>query len=230
MVVWFIYSSLIATYCWWKSPHLYWQQWDQLPHFGWWAVIVMMVGIMPLEYFDAHFLTCASTRVWERKVKYILSSVLSHLVAGGNNIKEYVCGGGRLTSVIVWACLLYVLMWMKTASDEVMFCICLPLGSFKIDLGGDTTALVTFSEVSNRSKSRFGAPWGSLGSFWGALGRVLGASKLILSAWWKLFDPSKRSWMDFGRLLGSKLTLKATSKANKNRFEKRIRWHLELKH
>ena len=43
----------------------------------------------------------------------------------------FLLGGGRLTSVIVWACLLYVLMWMKTASDEVMFCICLPLGSFK---------------------------------------------------------------------------------------------------
>ena len=73
---------------------------------------------------------------------------------------------------------------MKTASDEVMFCICLPLGSFKIDLGGDTTALVTFSEVSNRCKSRFGAPWGSLGSFWGALlellGAVLGASGELL--------------------------------------------------
>ena len=75
-------------------------------------------------------------------------------------------------------------MWMKTASDDVMFYICLALGSFKIDSGNATTALVTFSEVSNRSKNRFAAPWelpgisfatpwGSLGSVWGAPGRVL---------------------------------------------------------
>ena len=77
----------------------------------------------------------------------------------------FLLGGGRLTSVIVWACLLYVLMWMKAASDEVMFYICLALGRFKIDLGSDTTALVTFSEVSNLSKRRSEAHWGSLGSF-----------------------------------------------------------------
>ena len=84
-------------------------------------------------------------------MKYILSSVLSHLVARGNNMKEYVRGGGRLTSVIVWACLLYVLMWMKTASDEVMFYICLALGSFKIDLGSATTALVTSAGIGSQA-------------------------------------------------------------------------------
>ena len=89
-----------------------------------------------------------------------------------------------MVSVMVWACLLHVLMWMKTASGDVMFYICLALGSFKIDSGNATTALVTCSEVSNRSQSSFGAPWelpgtsfgapwGSLGSFWAALGRVL---------------------------------------------------------
>ena len=75
-------------------------------------------------------------------------------------------------------------MWMKTASDDVMFYIYLALGSFKIDSGNATTALVTFSGVSKRSQSSFGTswelpgtsfgpPWGSLGSFWAALGRVL---------------------------------------------------------
>ena len=75
-------------------------------------------------------------------------------------------------------------MWMKKASDEVMFYICLALGSFKIDLGSDTTALVTFSEVSNRSKGRSGAHWGSLGGVQGALLEplvaVLGASCLAI--------------------------------------------------
>ena len=60
-------------------------------------------------------------------------------------------GGGRLTSVIVWACLLYVLMWMKAASDEVMFYICLALGSFKIDLGSATTALVTSAGIGSQA-------------------------------------------------------------------------------
>ena len=64
-------SSVSSTLLWWSdlSTHLPSRRiadgnhLTYLPLFGWGAVIFMMVGNMHAEHFDAHFLTCASTRV-----------------------------------------------------------------------------------------------------------------------------------------------------------------------